>query len=309
MADYSSSETRAKSSIPVPEVHSYDVHSSNDVGAPYILMDYIDGMVASEMREAKNSKIGLFGNCDQDEKFRRQMASIQVELSSFRFDHIGSLYQDERTSDFFIGPELETGKGLWTSPIEFYHDLANHVIQVCAREATSEIHNSSSFAVPVLFKELISYVYRARADNDQATCLTNRDFGAHNLLVNDDFDIIGVIDFDGVIAAPIELVAQYPQLTGLDPEPPGHIETRPAAVERIKQMQPKLNAYREMIAQTEADMFGDREEIKIARHMLSNAASMVQGLRQFASHQKSVNDKWMTAFVKLLRDYANLVEL
>ena len=37
-------------------------------------------------------------------------------------------------------------------------------------------------------------------------------------------------------------------------------------------------------------------------YMLPNVASMVQGLTQFVSHQK-------TAFVKLLRDYANLEEL
>jgi hypothetical protein len=48
------------------------------------------------------------------------MASIQVELSSFKFDQIGSLYQDERTLDFFIGPEIERqGKALgqlqWTT--------------------------------------------------------------------------------------------------------------------------------------------------------------------------------------------------
>ena len=34
--------------------------------------------------------------------------------------------------------------------------------------------------------------------------------------MNDDFEIIGVIDVDGVMAAPIEVVAQNPPLTGLE---------------------------------------------------------------------------------------------
>jgi hypothetical protein len=43
------------------------------------------------------------------------MAAMQVTLSLFTFNQIGSLYQDEQTSDFFIGPEVETGKGPWAS--------------------------------------------------------------------------------------------------------------------------------------------------------------------------------------------------
>jgi len=50
---------RAKTSIPVPEVHSYSVDPTNDVGAPYILMDYIYGTVATELREAKKCDVGL----------------------------------------------------------------------------------------------------------------------------------------------------------------------------------------------------------------------------------------------------------
>jgi hypothetical protein len=92
-------------------------------------MDYVHGTVATELREAKKCDAGLFGTRDQDRKFRQQMAGIQVALSSFTFDQIGSLYRDEQTSDFFIGPEIETGKGPWTSPMDYYADLANHVMQ------------------------------------------------------------------------------------------------------------------------------------------------------------------------------------
>ncbi len=179
-------------------MHHYDLDLNNDIGAPYILMDYINGAAASELRRIKNCDRGLFGTAEQDQKFRQQMAKIQVELSTFNFDRIGGLYQDEQSSEFFIGPELMTGKGPWTSPMDFYIDLADHAMAVCATETKPEVHEKTSFAVPVLFKELISYVYQSRQDPTGASFrLTNRDFGAHNLLVNDDFDIIGVIDFDG----------------------------------------------------------------------------------------------------------------
>lgn len=65
---------RAKPSIPVPEVYGYSVDPTNDVGAPYILMDYINGTVAMDLRGAKNCDRGFFGTPDQDRKFREHMA-------------------------------------------------------------------------------------------------------------------------------------------------------------------------------------------------------------------------------------------
>jgi len=125
------------------------------------------------------------------------------------------------------------GKGPWTSAMDYYDDLANHVLRVCVADAVPEVQESSSFAVPMLFKHLIS-LYGYSIGRNIPFGLTNRDFGAHNFLVNDEIEIIGVIDFDGVMAAPIELVAQYPRLTELDREPPGHVETRPLVIERIE---------------------------------------------------------------------------
>jgi hypothetical protein len=214
-------------------------------------MDYIHGTVATELREAKKCDAGLFGTSDQDRKFRKQMAGIQVTLSSFKFDQIGSLYWDEQTSDFFIGPEIETGKGPWTSSMDYYADLANHALQVCVRHAAPNVQTSCSFAIPILFKHLIS-LYGHSSSMGGPFSLANRDFGAHNLLVNDNFEIVGIIDLDGVMAAPIEVVAQYPVLTGLDREPPGHVETKPAAIDRIRRTEPRLKEYKDMVETAEA---------------------------------------------------------
>jgi hypothetical protein len=140
-------------------------------------------------------------------------------------------------------------------------------------------------------------IYESASGNTQDT--QNSD----NLLVNDDFEIIGVIDFDGVMAAPIEVVAQYPPLTGLEREPPGHVETRPFAIDRIKRTEPKLKEYKNLVEIAEARMGGSMNgEASIANMMLSNATSVFQGLLRFASHQKFVNDKWMEAYLRLLRE-------
>ncbi|KAG9502074.1 hypothetical protein J7337_007790 [Fusarium musae] len=294
---------KAKTSIPVPAVHSYSVDTNNEVGAPYILMDYIHGTVATELRDANEYEGGLFGMPDQDRAFRKQMAEIQATLSSFKFSQIGSLYQNKETSDFFIGPETETGKGPWSSSLEYYQDLSNHALQVCVQHASPEVKTASSFANPILFRHLMS-LYRQQKPSKESFSLVNRDFGAHNLLVNENFQIVGVIDFDGVMAAPIEVVAQYPVLTGLNREPPGCVETRPAAIERIERTKPKLMEYKEMLAAAERKLGNDdKGATPIADLLLSDAASVFQGLVRYQGHQVFVNDQWMEAYLKLIRDH------
>lgn len=264
-------------------------------------MDYVHGTVAAELREAKNCVIGLYGTPDQDRKFRQQMADIQVTLSSFTFDQIGSLYWDEQASTFFIGPETETGKGPWTSSMDYYADLGDHALQVCIASADPEAQTSGSFANPILFKHLMSLYATSTTGPFR---LANRDFGAHNLLVNDNFDIIGVIDFDGVMAAPIEVVAQYPSLTGLDREAPGHVQTVQAAIDRAKRVAPRLVEYRDMVRVEEA-----RSGIEgLADLMVSDAASVYQGHLGYMGHQLFVNDRWMKAYAKLLREHIKPVE-
>lgn len=171
-------------------------------------MEYINGVVATELRDARQCADGLFGSTEQDRKFRARMAQVQVEISSITFDKIGSLYHNEATSEFYVGPELESGAGPWTSAMDFYNDLAGYALKVCTSSTMVdlEMQKRPSFALPVLFSHLISLYRVESADSFR---LVNRDFGAHNLLVNQDFDIVGVIDFDGMMAAPIEVAAQY----------------------------------------------------------------------------------------------------
>lgn len=187
--------------------------------------------------------------------------------------------------------------------MDYYTDLAFHALEVCVADAPPNVQESTSFKVPVLFKHFLS-LYSDNSNREGPFNLTNRDFGAHNLLGNGDFEVIGVIDFDGVMAAPIEVVAQYPKVSGLDREPPGYVETRPVAVERIKRIEPRLKEYGDLVEMAEAEMGRSKEgEATMASMMLSNATSTFQGLLKYWGHQKGVNDKWMEAYLKLLREH------
>lgn len=179
--------------------------------------------------------------------------------------------------------------------MDYYIDLAMHLLRECLNDASSDARDSDSAALPFHFMRLIS-LYENGRDGGPFP-LTNRDFGAHNLLVNDNFEIIGPIDLDGVIAAPIGMVAQYPALTWLQREPPGFIHTNPFAIECIRMTVPNLIEYQQSLARAESRVGGNEsQKTPIADMMLSNVTSVIQGLLEYEMHSSSANDNRMVSY-------------
>lgn len=260
-------------------------------------MEYIHGSVASELRIAKSCGPQMFGDPEQNRMFREQMARIQAIVLSFRFPKVGSLYYNQETDEFYIGPELQTGKGPWASSTEYYDDLVKHLLKLAATK--DEIKQSQSFMLPSILHHLMCI---HGEEKDGPFRLTNRDFGAHNILVNDDFAIVGVIDFDGVMAAPLEVVAQYPVLSGLNVEPPGAVYTHPAAIERVNRTAPRLHEYRELLAGFEVEQ--GEGGLKVADRLGSISASVYKGMTASGQHQDFVNERWMKSCLKMVREFA-----
>jgi hypothetical protein len=208
---------RLNTYIPVPEVFGHDLSADNPVGAPYIFMSYIHGSVAKDLQEAHEYEEGVFGSPEKDSRFWRQMAEYHVQLASLTFDKIGSIHQ--KGDDFFIGPEIETGEGPWNTAQDYYSTLVRHKIEVAEIDAAPEVRERDSFSFPNKFMELMQ---ASDTQNAGSFGLANRDFGAHNVLVDNEFNIVGFIDFDGVMAAPAAIVAQLPLFMDVSRPIPGH---------------------------------------------------------------------------------------
>lgn len=256
-------------------------------------MDYIHGNVASELRVQRDCDVGLFGTPEQDRKFREQMARIQATVSSFQFSKIGSIYYNEDIDDFYIGPELQTGRGPWASSSEYYDDLALRLLKSTSEDS---LRQRPSFMVP----SVLSFLLRVWGEEKNGPFrLANRDFGAHNILVDDYFDVVGVIDFDGVMAAPLEVVAQYPGDCSLDIQAPGVVETLPLALKRIAENVPRLQAYKEMLGKCEGGAGGN---VKVADRLGCRAACAYYGMEAYQCQQDFLNDEWMTSCLEMLHD-------
>jgi len=196
------------------------------------------------------------------------MAQIQVELTQCQFGQIGSLRYDQGSGEFTIGPDIETELGPWKSSFAYYHDAAEHAVNSCASDM--ELNARCFFALPLLFKEPV----RRYCSNDTSPfSLTHRDSGFHNILVDDNFSIIGVIDFDGIMAAPKEVVGQFPALCALDRPLQEFVKARE------EQEKPSIESYatslRTLAIGSERQIFAD---------MMSIPESLVRGLNAFISH-------------------------
>lgn len=259
-------------------------------------MNYINGTPAAKMRTSEGCDVGLYGTADQDRNFKRQMAEIQAELASHKFRRIGSVYQYQETKEFTIGPDIEIGKGPWRSSSDYFTDLAVKIEHVF---------------IQGFFREALPYY--GHLNRHGPFSLTNRNFGAHNTLVNKNFEIVAVIGFN-IIAAPIEVVAQYPRHTGLDPEPPGLIENDALEIDRISKTKKKLEEYNGFFKDAEkkfaphGNSTHNDKEAPIANMMQSDPASLVQGLREYMRFQELINDRWMKSFPVLHRKYLEHIE-
>jgi hypothetical protein len=288
-------DPRSKTDMPVPEVFAHDLSVDSIVGAPYILMSYIHGTVAAELQEARGCTQGIFGTPEQDHRFWTQMARYHVQLTSLTFDKIGGLRQVN--DQFSVGPEMETGEGPWDTPQDYYSVLARHRMAVAQSDAEPEVRDSESFSLPLKFPPLMQ-LYDSPSTGPYS--LANRDFGAHNVLVDDDFNIVGLIDFDGVMAAPDAVVAQFPTFMGIDRAVPGYIETNEFALERIEKTSHLLPKYVALV-RAELDKSGGQGNTHLADMLESDSASIVQGLNEYGQHQDFVNDAWMSAYDQLLK--------
>ena len=282
---------RLNTKVPVPNIHIYDLDPKNKVGAPFMLMEYINGNTAMELSGRKGCAPFVFGTEEQDARLRQQMAQIQIDLARCRFESIGSLQFGEKDDEFFIGPELVTGLGPWKSSSAYHNDIAEHALKSCA--SNDDLTSRHSFAVPLVFKDLVA---RFCSDETGPFSLTNRDLGFHNVLVDENFAIIGVIDLDGLMAAPKEVVGQFPVLSGLDPPAPGILPSDPLVLKREQEEKPLIDSYAALLRE-----LSDGPERQIFADIMTTPHALVRGLTEFEMHQDFVNDKWMESFLYLLR--------
>lgn len=216
---------KLNSKIPVPEVYGYDFQSNRDnaVGVTYMLVQKLPGFKVPELS---------MGNKDLDlqraSRFHSQLADVILELGTFKFDKIGSLRESQTEPgtfevaplyDFYTTYPLARGqtqqnRGPFSSTSEYFNALSDLNIRDALTNYSPKLEQGPPVDQEIarfhLIKKMIP-AFTENPSNDGPFYLQHLDLTSENILVDEECNITGVLDFNGFIG-PLPNLARYPEL-------------------------------------------------------------------------------------------------
>lgn len=110
----------------------------------------------------------------------------------------------------------ETALGPFEKPKDYYRAVASHRDRRCTAYGESRKENFDREDLPALFSLCMSVIDDYAEDTFG---LANRDLGPNNLLVDEDFNVVALIDLDFGLSAPLHVVASLPHRTWSELDP------------------------------------------------------------------------------------------
>lgn len=219
---------RLNTDIKVPKVFGYNLDEQNPAGCPFSIMEYIHGNTAEEVSQNyPGQHEGIPPKFR--EMFWREIATIMVQLASIRLPKIGSIFRSSEDSDsFIVGPLVETGSGPYASAAEFYNDYPlalGNSLQKGGEQVPSQDE---------LLRAFQSIAASLPASERGGFGLVNYDLNPNNILVDQEFNVLAVIDWDSVVAMPDIALYRLPFLMGISCAVPGIVPSHPLETKRHK---------------------------------------------------------------------------
>lgn len=163
-----------------------------------------------------------------EEKFWRQVAKIMVQLASIQLPKIGSIYQDGNAPALIVvGPFVETGSGPYQPVAEFYAEYP-----MALSKSLGEPPVDKQEEVVEAFQSLTASFPIELGDDSPGFGLANYDLNPNNFIIDQDFNVLAIIDWDSVVAVPDAALYHFPYLVGFDCAVPGEVDTHPKVAKR-----------------------------------------------------------------------------
>lgn len=217
---------KLSTTIPVPAVHSFDVSSNNEVGSPYILMEFLRGRPLYEGWFDPNASSA------KREQFRARAlqttAAAMLQLSTFTLHRGGALRFDSAGQPVDVaGAKVPDAKAFYdTIDGEPYpeHDVwcengpttdpSSYLLFMLNRRGYKKEDSAYSRGVREsagLFTKWALELSDNMDHKEQKFVLAHPDFDIQNILVHDDGTLSGILDWDGVAAVPLSVgCLRYP---------------------------------------------------------------------------------------------------
>lgn len=194
---------RKHTSIKVPEVYYVNYNENHVVGAPFLLIERLDG-----------KPLGLYWeNLSLDHKLSviEQLAGVYGELASLKFDRIGSL-----KSDGSVGPLIDQAE--WWHPLaEQPFETTEEYLYSYIKEDNINRTEEARALYPAIKYELHSFLAQRASDPtlNAPYRLIHGDWSPRNVLVTQDKStnppkISGVIDWEWSYTGPLYYLCEHP---------------------------------------------------------------------------------------------------
>ncbi|KAG8406703.1 hypothetical protein J3458_021039 [Metarhizium acridum] len=197
-----------KSSLPVPRVFAYEVDENNDIGVPYILMEFIPGNTAMDAAggyEKHRGQIPLAYRLN----FYRSVAKCHLQMTALRFSKIGTIFRTQN-GEYDIGPFPDIG-GPFNTATQFFKAWAENakfpreqdeILRLMGRGPAQQVLQAIN-EFPSQIKEMASQLSQ---HNNGPFPLYHGDFLHSNMIVNESFEVMALIDWEGACTLPQELI-------------------------------------------------------------------------------------------------------
>jgi hypothetical protein len=209
---------KARSTIPVPEVYGYNVSHKNAIGAPYMLIQHVQGTT-------------LFWKCLAPDynrvshvKVIKQVAIILAQLWTLRFSLIGSLHRRSSDDETYVGETVDRSYSIhppFHTAVEYFNDRLDKFYADAVHRWQTEHLGAHQVEQKVDWESLHSDaqdLLLAQAESVAASIgfsddsvgsecsfpLMHGDLSPGNIIVNDECDIIAIIDWSWSSIIPSE---------------------------------------------------------------------------------------------------------
>ncbi|KAL5330797.1 hypothetical protein ACEPPN_000320 [Leptodophora sp. 'Broadleaf-Isolate-01'] len=211
---------RERTKIPLPQVFGYEIDDNNPTGVAFMLMELLPGNVAIDADggyEAHRGQIPL----QRREGFYDSAAQVQVQMTSVRFPKIGTIIRSKDGS-YDVGAFPDIG-GPFETATAFFEAWAAHTS--FPKSATEIRRSMKNGPVNEVLMSIVEFPLKVKAVASRISShdsgpfpVWHRDFLHSNIIVDDRYRILGVIDWEGACTVPWELV-EFPLFLSTVPLP------------------------------------------------------------------------------------------
>ncbi|KAG5950826.1 hypothetical protein E4U57_007347 [Claviceps arundinis] len=197
---------KSRTTIPVPEVFAFDVSPSNEFGFPYVLLE---GLKGKTLESTMAQEVPV----DYKHHVASQLADVLYQLENLTFDRLGRIWCGENCDEppRIIPWGSDDDESLATLHVQtslewFYEDTQEQNRSALEGHADDPEWRAACW----ILKEAVSHIITEdRLHGPFPLCHFDLHYG--NLLFDDEFNLTGVIDWDGAATAPLERLAVSPE--------------------------------------------------------------------------------------------------